>query len=186
MDALDLLLHPVRMRIVHVLTGERTHTTAEVCARLPDIPKTTVYRHIGLLVDGGVLEVAAEHRVRGAVERHFRVRRDRVVIAPDAGASMSRDEHRRGFATAMATLLAEFDTYLDRDDADPYADGVGYRQGVTWLTADEHAELTEALRTELASRGHPTPVPGARPYLFSAIFFPTDAPEPEEAPAPEA
>jgi hypothetical protein len=37
--------------------------------------------------------------------------------------------HRRGFAAAMAALIAEFNAYLDRDGADPAADSVSYRQG---------------------------------------------------------
>lgn len=180
MDVLDLLLHPVRMRIVHAMSGGGTHITADVCARLPDVPRATVYRHIGLLIDGGVLEVTAERRVHGAVERHYRIRRDRVVIDAGAAASMSRDDHRRGFAAAMAILLAEFNAYLDREDADPRTDGVGYRQGVTWLTPDEHAEMIDTLRRELTSRRHATPAPGRRPYLVSAIFFPTEPPQPAD------
>ncbi|WP_199812755.1 hypothetical protein [Streptomyces sp. NRRL S-1813] len=57
-----------------------------------------------------------EQRVRGAVERRYRLRRDRMVIGPEAGASMSLDDHRRGFAAAMAALLAEFNAYLDRQE----------------------------------------------------------------------
>ena len=95
-DTLDLLLHPVRLRIVHAMSGGRTRTTSELCARLPDVPKTTVYRHVGLLAEGGMLEVAEEQRVHGAVERHYRLRRDRAVIDADAAASMSLGDHRRG------------------------------------------------------------------------------------------
>ncbi|WP_433221161.1 hypothetical protein [Microtetraspora malaysiensis] len=40
---------------------------------MPDIPKTSVYRHVGLLADAGVLEVTDEQRVHGAVERHYRL-----------------------------------------------------------------------------------------------------------------
>lgn len=180
MDVLDLLLHPVRMRIVHAMSGGGTHITADVCARLPDVPRATVYRHIGLLIDGGVLEVTAERRVHGAVERHYRIRQDRVVIDGDAAASMSRDDHRRGFAAAIAILLAEFNTYLDRDDADPYVDGVGYRQGIAWLTLEEHDEMIDTLRKELTSRGHDAPAQGRRPYLVSAIFFPTESRQPAD------
>src|SRR5450432_1850225 len=78
-DTIDLLLHPVRLRVVHAMSGGRTHTTSDLCARLPDVPKTTLYRHVGLLAEGGVLEVADEQRVHGAVERHYRLRRDRAV-----------------------------------------------------------------------------------------------------------
>ena len=37
---------------------------------------------------------------------------------------MSLDEHRHGFAAAMAALVAEFNTYLDQAHADPTEDKV--------------------------------------------------------------
>jgi DNA-binding transcriptional ArsR family regulator len=175
-DMVDLLLHPVRLRIVYALTGERVRTTAELCARLTDVPKTTVYRHVSLLADGGVLEVADEQRVRGAVERHYRLRRERAAIDPAAGASMSREEHRQGFAAAMAALLAEFDAYLDRPGADPYTDLVGYRQGVLWLSDEELADAAGEIQSVLAARAGNQAGPGRRPRLLSLIQFPTEAP----------
>ncbi|MGY0459577.1 helix-turn-helix domain-containing protein [Kitasatospora sp. cg17-2] len=112
-----------------------TRTTSELCTSLSDVPKTTVYRHVGLLAEAGVLEVADERRVHGAVERHYRLRRDRGAIDADAAASMSLDDHRRGFAAAMAALLTEFNAYLERDEADPGADSVGYRQGTLMVSS---------------------------------------------------
>ncbi|WP_310723084.1 helix-turn-helix domain-containing protein [Streptomyces sp. N2A] len=184
MDTLDLLLHPVRLRITYAMSGERTCTTAELCAALPDVPKTTVYRHVGLLAEGGVLEVVDEQRVRGAVERRYRLRRDRMVIGPEAGASMSLDDHRRGFAAAMAALLAEFNAYLDRPGTDPFADSVGYRQGTLWLSPDELADLISELRHSFASRAGNGPAPGRKPHLLSSIFFPTEEPPRHEDPPP--
>ncbi|GAA2239815.1 MULTISPECIES: helix-turn-helix domain-containing protein [Kitasatospora] len=181
MTSLDLLLHPVRLRIVHAFSGGRTRTTSELCAHLPDVPKTTLYRHVGLLVEAGVLDVAAEQRVHGAVERHYRLHRDRAAIGTDTAASMSLDDHRRGFAAAMAALLAEFGGYLDRDGADPTDDQVGYRQGVLWLSQDELTDMIDALREVLVARAANAPAPGRSPHLVSAVFFPI-----EEPPLPEA
>ncbi|WP_028921805.1 helix-turn-helix domain-containing protein [Pseudonocardia acaciae] len=172
MDRLELLLHPVRLRIVQAMHGGREHTTSELCARLPDVPKTTAYRHVALLAEGGVLEVAGEQRVRGAVERRYRLRTDRAVIDAEDAASMSLDDHRRAFAAAMAVLLAEFDAYLDRPVADPITDRVGYRQGVLWLDPDELTEMITRLREVFASTRDNKPAPGRRPYLVSPIFFP--------------
>src|SRR5262245_55649252 len=118
-DTLDLLLHPVRLRIVHALSGGRARTTAELCARLANVPRTTMYRHVGLLAAAGLLEVDGERRVHGAVERRYRLCRARAVIGPEAAASMSLDAHRQGFAAAVGALLAEFNAYLDREHADP-------------------------------------------------------------------
>ncbi len=62
--------------------------------------------------------MAGEQRVHGAVERRYRLRQDRAVIDADAAAAMTLEDHRRGFAAAMAVLIAEFNAYLDRDGAD--------------------------------------------------------------------
>src|SRR5262245_3798088 len=171
-DTLDLLLHPVRLRIVHAMAGGCTRTTSDLCASLPDVPKTTVYRHVGLLAEAGLLEVAGEQRVRGAVERRYRLRRERAVIDAGAAAAMSLEDHRNGFAAAIAGLLAAFNASLDREHADPTADSVGYRQIPLWLSPDELAELIGELRDSIRSKLGNTPTPDRSLYLLSPILFP--------------
>ncbi|TWF80510.1 helix-turn-helix protein [Pseudonocardia hierapolitana] len=172
MDTLGLLVHPVRLRIVFAMSGGQTRTTSDLCARLPDVPKTSVYRHVGVLADAGVLEVAREERVRGAVERHYRLRHERAAIGADVAAAMSLDDHRRAFAVGMAAVLAEFNSYLDRPGADPTADRVGYRQGVLWLRPDELTMLIDGLRSVLRNVVDNEPTPDRSPHLVTAIFFP--------------
>ena len=172
MDTLDLLLHPVRLRIVHSMSGGQILTTSDLCARLPDVPKTTVYRHVGLLAEAGLLEVEGEQRVHGAVERRYRLRRERAAIDRDTAASMSLDDHRRGFAAAIAGLLAEFNAYLDREHADPAADSAGYRQIPLWLTRDELAGLISEMRSAIMPRLDNKPAPGRGLYLLSPVLFP--------------
>jgi len=169
---LDLLLHPVRLRIVHAMFGGRTRTTSDLCLSLADVPKTTVYRHVGLLSEAGVLEVVSEHRVHGAVERTFRLRRERSVIGADAAASMSLEDHRHGFAAATAALLAEFNAYLSRQRADPTADSVSYRQFTLWLDPRELAELIAQVRNAILSKMGAKPTPSRTPYLASTLLLP--------------
>ncbi|MEV5651315.1 helix-turn-helix domain-containing protein [Nocardia sp. NPDC052254] len=165
---MELLAHPVRLRIVHALSGGSVMTTSQLCGRMPDVSKATVYRHVDLLVEHDILDLAGEHRVRGAVERSYRLRRERAVI--DAAASV--DDHRRIFAVAMATLLAEFQTYLDSDKADPADDLVGYRQHAIWLDRDELAAFITDLRAVIAPRVAQSATTDRRPYLLSPILFP--------------
>ncbi|MFD8787003.1 helix-turn-helix domain-containing protein [Kitasatospora sp. NPDC059599] len=176
-DPADLLLHPVRLRVVHSLAGGRVLTTSQLCERLSGVSKVTVYRHVGLLAEAGFLEVAQERRVRGAVERHYRLRADRPVAGAATAAAMSTADHRQGFAAAMAVLLAEFNAYLDLDDADPAAQGVSYRQGTFWLSPEEIAELGRELFAVLEPRLANGPAPGRDPYLVSPIVFPVATPE---------
>jgi DNA-binding transcriptional ArsR family regulator len=180
----DLLLHPVRLRIVHALSGGRELTTTQLRARMPDVSKVTMYRQVALLADGGFLDVAGEQRVHGAAERRYRLRQDRPVIDADAAAAMTLEEHRRGFAAAMAVLIAEFNAYLDRDGADPAADLVSYRQGMLWLSPAELTEMTCKVLAALRDPAANEPAPGRVPYLISPILFPAAPPETGQQPTP--
>lgn len=180
MDTADLLLHPVRLRIVHALSGGRELTTTQLRARMPGVSKVTVYRQVALLAEGGFLEVAGEQRVHGAVERRYRLRQDRPVIDADTAAAMTLEDHRRGFAAAMAVLIAEFNAYLDREGADPVADGVSYRQGTLWLSPAELADMTRTMLAVLQDPAANKPAPGRAPYLLSPILFPAAQPLPPE------
>jgi DNA-binding transcriptional ArsR family regulator len=176
MGTVDLLLHPTRLRIVHALSDGRTLTTSQLCARMPDVSKATMYRCVSLLADGGILEAESEQRVDGAVERRFRLNRGRAVIDADAAASMSLEQHRRGFTAAMATLIAEFNAYLDRGHSDPTADAVSYRQFTLWLSEDERAEMIDEVRSVIVSRSGNGPALGRTRHLLSTILFPAEEP----------
>ncbi|MCX4729339.1 helix-turn-helix domain-containing protein [Streptomyces sp. NPDC090052] len=176
MDAFELLAHPVRLRVVHAMRGGRELTTAELCDRIRDVSKATVYRHVDLLAAGGVLEVALERRVRGAVERRYRLRRDRAGINTDTANSLSLDDHRSAFAAALAVLTAEFTAYLDRDTADPVADLVGYRQHAVWLSPGELHGMIDGMREAIAPHLANEPSPDRTQYLISPILFPVEAP----------
>src|SRR3954468_141820 len=139
MATADLLLHPVRMRILQTLFDADPMTTAQLRERLLDIAPATMYRHIAVLADAGVLEVVSEKRVRGTVERSYRVRPEQAVVDPAARAAMTREDHQRAFTTFVASLLGDFDRYLKHDNVDPVADGVVYRQAGGWLTGAEFA-----------------------------------------------
>lgn len=180
MDMLELLVHPVRLRIVHAMRGDRTLTTARLCALIPNVSKATVYRHVEALAAGGILEVAEEHRVRGAVERAYRLSAERAALDPEAAGFLSaeqrNDAYRRAFAIAMAALAAEFDTYLENPEADPLADLVGFRQHALWLDPAELQSLIADLRAVIAPRLENKPEGTRARYLLSPIHFPTERP----------
>jgi DNA-binding transcriptional ArsR family regulator len=155
MATADLLLHPVRMRILQTLFDADPLTTGQLRDRLPDIAPATMYRHIAVLAEAGVLEVANEKRVRGTVERSYRVRPEQAVVDPAARAAMTREDHQRAFTTFAASLMTDFDRYLARKGADPTSDGVVYRQAAVWLTEEELAALIEEIESAVLARvGH--------------------------------
>jgi DNA-binding transcriptional ArsR family regulator len=172
MDTTELLLHPVRLRIIHATFDGDPFTITQLRQRLPDVPKATMYRQIALLVDNGLIEIEGEERKGGAVERRYRLHPARTIIDADAAAAMTNEDHRQGFAASVATLLAEFDSYLGDDGANPTADMVSYRQAPVWLSVDEkralYDDLIAALRPYLTNR----PSRHRRRHLLATILFP--------------
>jgi hypothetical protein len=141
MKSAELLLHPIRLRIIGAFLGDRKLTTADLRAELPDVPPTSLYRHLGHLIDAGVLDVVSERRVRGTVERTYVLRAAPPVPSADL-ASWTADDHRRAFYGYMAALLADFDRYLEQEHIDLPRDGAGYRMAGLWMTDEELGELT--------------------------------------------
>lgn len=167
----DLLLHPVRLRIVQAFLGERPLTTSELSAELSDVPSASLYRHVARLVDAGVLQVVSERRVRGALERTYMLRLAAASIGPDEIASMSADEHRQAFMAFVAGLLADVDRYLQREDADPLRDGVGYRLAGMWLDDAEYADLLRDLVRMLQPRLANAPRKGRRRRILATVLL---------------
>src|ERR1035437_9002387 len=147
----DLLLHPIRLRIIQAFLGDRALTTSQLAAELPDVPPGSLYRHVGLLVSAGVLGVAAAQ----------------------GDAAMTTEEHRRAFMAFVAGLLGDFDRYLALGEPDLARDGAGYRMGALWLSDAELAEFLHDLAPVIQPRLANAPAPGRRRRIVAGVVMPT-------------
>jgi hypothetical protein len=175
MASADLLLHPVRLRIVKAFLGDRALTTTQLAAELADVPAGSLYRHIALLTTAGVLQVVAERRVRGAVERTYTLRLYAAQILPAEAAAMTTEEHAHAFMAFVAGLLADFDRYL-AGTPDPIRDGADYRVAAMWLTDAEFGEFLRDFRALVQPRLANAPATGRRRRMVYSVLLP--APEP--------
>jgi hypothetical protein len=171
MTSADLLLHPVRLRIIQAFLGDRALTTADLRSELPDVSPASLYRHVAVLVEAGVLSIAAERRVRGAVERTYVLRVAAASVSLDEVEAMSAEDHRQAFMAYVAGLLSDFDRYLARGDLDVLRDGVGYRMAGLWLDDAEHAELLRELVRVIQPRLANAPRPGRRRRVLGTVML---------------
>jgi DNA-binding transcriptional ArsR family regulator len=181
MATLDLLLHPVRLRILHSLLDGHPATTTQLRQRMPDIAPATMYRHVAVLVEAGALDVVSEKQVGGIVERTYRLPWGGAELDAADRAAMTPDDHRRAFTAFTGSLLADFDQYLAGDPTDPDADGVTYQQAALWLTETEFAELRTELRVAIKARTDREPTPDRTRRVVTLIAMPRDEATP---PAP--
>jgi DNA-binding transcriptional ArsR family regulator len=168
----DLLLHPVRLRILQAFLGDRELTTSQLQDELSDIPPGSLYRHVARLVDAGVLSIVSERRVRGAVERTYVLHSSAATVSADELANMTPDQHRQMFLAYVAGLIGDFDRYLDRGNIDLLRDGVSYRLQGMWLNDGELEELTLELIAVLRPRLENAPDRGRKQWILGTVVMP--------------
>lgn len=177
----DLLLHPVRLRIVQALVGQQL-TALQLVQRLGDVPQATVYRHVRALADGGVLEVAEEVAVQGGVERRWTVAGGSAVVGAEALRGTPDEVHQRRFTTFLGTLLGAFTRAVEAAPGDPVDEALGYRVTPLWLDDEELEALVARLREVVGEAFANGPAPGRRRRLLATVLLPdADTPDGEQA-----
>ncbi|WP_226666633.1 helix-turn-helix domain-containing protein [Metabacillus litoralis] len=139
-----LILHPVRMKIVQALIGNKEYNVQQIATILTDVPQATLYRHLNKLLEAGVLKVVRENQIRGTIEKIYSLNESELSLTDDFG-KLSRDEHLNLFLTFMMHLLGQYESYLQQDEIDLYKDGVGFREAIVYLSDQEFFEFTEQL-----------------------------------------
>jgi len=179
MERVDLILHPVRFRILEMLVGESL-TTQEMADRLPDVPKSSIYRHVRALLDAELIAVEGTRPVRGVVERTYRL--DHLPhLGPEEIGRLTAEECVHYFRVYVMTLIQGFAAYVNAAGGAPpggqppdmLADRAGYTETFIWATTEEldrfGAALNDFLRPLLANR----PAGGRRRHKIAFITHPT-------------
>ncbi|NIK57668.1 helix-turn-helix domain-containing protein [Kribbella shirazensis] len=167
---LDVLLHPIRWRIVQRVLG-REVTTTDLRRDLPDVPTTTLYRHVAALIDAGYLTVVRERKIRGTTERTLSLDQTKVGRIDEREArAMTPDQHRQAFLMMLTRLAADFDRVLDNGDLYPRLHQLGYSQLALYMAPED----LETFRTSFEALIHPylTESPGKDRIVLSLFSLP--------------
>lgn len=175
MASAELLLHPVRLRIVQAFLGDRALTTSQLAAELSDIPPGSLYRHVALLTKAGVLQVVAERRVRAVIERTYILRILAAQIQPDEAAAMTPEQHLEAFMAYVAGMLVDAERYLMTGEPDPLRDGASYRVGAMWLTDAEFTDLLRDVTAVFQPRLANAPAKDRRRRMIYTVLLPAPA-----------
>ncbi|OCA87143.1 helix-turn-helix domain-containing protein [Bacillus wudalianchiensis] len=165
----EVLLHPVRMKIVQTLVNGRKLTVQQMGEKLPDVPQASLYRHLKKLVEADLVIIAEENQVRGTVEKVYALPETSQAMAPEEFLSLSKEEHVSYFIKFMATVLADFESYVNQDSFDFLKDGAGYRQAMFYASDEEFKHFLTVLGQEMMKLIQNEPAPGRRRRTMSTI-----------------
>lgn len=175
----DVLLHPVRLRIVQAVAAGRRLTAQEIGHVLKDVPQASLYRHLNKLVEEGFLHVVEERPVGGATERVYAIVDGQGVLPVADLEKATKADHMRYFAAFCAMLMSKFDRYLEREHVDFVADGVGYRVYSLYLSDEEFQQFIKAINEPFAAVATNEPAPGRRRRMLATVVMPDEEiPEP--------
>lgn len=136
----EILLNPTRMRIIQELASGQSVTATELCEKISDVPRTTMYRHINILIDNNILSIISEKKVRGSLERTIALNTDGIT---KHNTLENAAENAFGF---LMCSYAKFHDYFNNEDADPGKDKVFLNNAVLMMSDLEFDEFLDELR----------------------------------------
>jgi DNA-binding transcriptional ArsR family regulator len=167
----DLLLHPVRLRIILAAAGRRV-TAQQLADELPDIPQATLYRHINTLAAGGMLVVVRERRVRNTVEKTYALPDQSLMLTAEDLKNAQPEDYIRVVAQYFGLLLGYYVRYIQKGDVDLDRDNVLFQLLPAYLSQVEAQELGQALKATLLPYVKNGPSPERQRSIFGLISLP--------------
>jgi len=172
----DLIMHPARFMILQSLAGQQL-TTQEISEAIPSVPKSSLYRHLKKLLDGGMVEVAEIRPVKGIQEKVYRLVKA-PYLGPEDMSGVTKDEHIQYFASYLATLLQGFADYLDTSERlDLLADRVGYTEAKFYSNIEEFDLFSKDLNKALMPLLKNQPGKGRRRHKIAFVTYPVSLEE---------
>lgn len=167
----DVILHPVRMKIIQSLL-KRSLTVQELMEWLPDVPQATLYRQLKVLTENEVIYITDERKVRGTLERTYSLNFEGANISQQEAEQLSKEDHMKFFMTFFAHLLQGVELYLENEEINMMEDGFGYRQYDLYLDEEEFAQFKEDFGSVLKKYGFNEPNENRRRRTLATVFIP--------------
>lgn len=173
----DLILHPLRMRILKTLDSQQ-RSAAQLLRAMPDVPRATLYRHLNKLVDAGILTITEAPDNVDKLEKVYQLSGEGAgFLSRKDMDQATREDHRRYFRVFVTSVLNDFERYLatkpETGELDLKADGVGYQVMPVYVTPEELQHFASDLNAVLIPYMENQPSPDRQRIMLSLILIPS-------------
>lgn len=139
-DINEVMLNPVRIRIIQELATRGNMTATELCEKASDIPRTTMYRHINILLDNNILSVVSEKKIRGSMERTF------ALNIEEISKHNTLENASQNALVFLMNRYARFHNYFNGENPNPAKDKIFLNYTVLMMDDNEFDQFLSELR----------------------------------------
>ncbi|MEN6328316.1 MAG: helix-turn-helix domain-containing protein [Syntrophomonas sp.] len=139
-DMIDVMLNPVRIRIIQELAIGGNTTATELCEKISDIPRTTMYRHINILLDNNIISVVSEKKIRGSLERTLALNKEELS---QQNTLEKASQNALGF---LMNRYAKFHNYFNSENPAPAKDKIFLSNTILMMDDNEFDTFLLELR----------------------------------------
>lgn len=147
-DINDIMLNPIRMRIVQIAAASENVTASNICDKMADVPRTTVYRHIKILIENNILSIVSENKIRGSLERTLALNTQEIT---DHNTIENATQNAFHF---LMNRYTRFEKYFRSEAPDPAKDRVFLTNAVIMASDEEFDAFLTELQVLLKKHSH--------------------------------
>lgn len=162
----QIIMNPVRQRIIQYLLIHEKGTPAEIQAELSDVPTASLYRHIKKLYDGNCITVVEEKRVRGTIEKTY------AMVQNPFNEEPTMQDLSAMFYTFLLSLQTSFLQYFEKEGADPKRDMLTLSTSTLMLSEEEFMAFMQKLGEVFETVIHNGPTEGRKSRRITFISSP--------------
>ena len=139
MNNIDIILNPIRMRIIQELSLKESITANELCNIMKDVSRTTLYRHINVLLENSIISVQSERKIRGSVERTL------ILNTEELEKSNSIENAPQTALDFLRHKSEMFQKYFQNENVDPIKDKIFFAESVMMLSDQEFDQFIKEM-----------------------------------------
>lgn len=167
----NLLLHPVRMRII-LATAGRQVTAQQLASEMPDIPQASLYRNINTLAAAGILSVVRERRVHNTFEKTYALPDLDLLLTVEDLKNAEPGDYIRLFTQFLGQLLGYYVRYIQQGNVDFARDNVIFHSFSIYLSKEEIRRAGQTFNAALEPYLKNKPSPERQRSILGLISIP--------------
>lgn len=172
-DYAQAMMNPVKLRIMQQILEVGEIDAKQLAQEMPDIPISSLYRHLGDLTELGVLCISSETPMRGTVKKTYKMNTEFTQDSP-TGEQLSNI-----IKSALCTIASEMQQYFEGDDVNVERDCIDLFNVVMHLSKQEYEAMREEMMQVMKKYMNHSPKEGSMARRMTLISSPIIVPEKE-------